>query len=166
MHQIERKKSQIEFRDHFEQWHTCAIVDIAVSQTNTEATMRFLWLFGGKERFPMDEQRQHVQVDRISLRCVLTMKSWENNRTTKQGKQIISPQTNCPLERSAHRTAYTTNLPESLDSLQQKERKILLLSQIMFIEHIFPFSESVFSFLNNLWLTILGNLRQKADVLS
>ena len=89
------------------------------------------------------------------------MKSWENNRTTKQGKQIISPQTNCPLEHSAHRTAYTTNLPESLDSLQQKERKILLLSQIMFIEHIFPFSESVFYFLNNLWLRCYWFLRKR-----
>ena len=95
-----------------------------------------------------------------SLCCVPPMKSWENNPTTKQGKQIISPQTNCPLEHSAHRTAYTTNLPESLDSLQQKERKILLLSQIMFIEHIFRFSESVFSFLNNLWLKYYWFLRK------
>ena len=36
--------------------------------------------------------------DRISLLCVPPMKSWENNPTTKQGKQIISPQTNCLLE--------------------------------------------------------------------
>ena len=52
MHQIERKKSQIEIRDHFEQLHTCAIVDIAVSQTQAGNDEIFVIVRGKGKVFP------------------------------------------------------------------------------------------------------------------
>ena len=47
-----RKKSQIEFKDHFEQWHTCAIVDIAVSQTHAGNDEVFVIVRGKGKVFP------------------------------------------------------------------------------------------------------------------
>ena len=85
------------------QCDTCRVVDMV---THGLAGNDVLWVFEQKWKVPRDEQRQHVRADRICPLCVPPMKSWENNPTTKQGKQIISPQTNCW---STLHTDYTTS---------------------------------------------------------
>ena len=68
--------------------------------------------------------------DRISLLCVPPMKSWENNPTTKQGKQIISPQTNCLLEHTTlHCTDYGCSnllLAGTLKSMNSFSERVIL----------------------------------------
>lgn len=62
--------------------------------THVQAMM-FCECLSKNEKFPEMNSVNMSEPDRISLLCVPPMKSWENNPTTKQGKQIISPQTNC-----------------------------------------------------------------------